>query len=322
MPLPAVRKRGAFTLVELLVVIAIIGVLVALLLPAVQAAREAARRSQCANNLKQIGIAWHNYHDTVLTFPPSYVEPTNELKWGWGTLILPFIEQKPLYDVLDPTKLSALVPLTTGTPAQQALMTHLKCYRCPSDVLGAGRLNTRYYSANSTGLGPSNNVVNESVAGYEPRTNNGDAHTIAEILDGTSNTILVGERDHFVPVATNAHVGAVWPGRMGSTASVGFRSVWKINLVDYKASATPPPTDYWNGGGGCTRYHLSSRHPGGVQVVLCDGSVRFLSETIDAATGGNCGDNTTDPVHRCFPTNNRVYQNLYNRRDGFPIGNY
>ncbi|MCA9201594.1 MAG: DUF1559 domain-containing protein, partial [Planctomycetales bacterium] len=299
---------------ELLVVIAIIGVLVAMLLPAVQAAREAARRSSCSNNLKQIGIAFQNYHDTYKTFPPSYANYGNEIRWGWGTFILPFIEQQPLFDTLDPNRQSGLNPTNTNpTPAQRALQQHLEAYRCPSDPFH-NRLNTRYHG---TGLGPSSYVVSEGVAGYEPNTDRGDAIRLAEILDGTSNTILVGERDHGLPAnVTHSHVGAVWVGRRSSTASVGFRPVWKINLVDYTG------TDYWNGGGGCTRYALKSQHPGGVQVVFCDASVHFLPETIDAATGGNCGDSTSDPVHRTFPRNNRVYQNLYNRRDGFPIGQY
>src|SRR4051812_6730319 len=98
--IPKTFKRG-FTLIELLVVIAIIAVLIALLLPAVQQAREAARRSQCKNNLKQIGLALHNYHDTANTLPPGWIgDPTGSNagnRWGWGTMILPYLDQAPLY---------------------------------------------------------------------------------------------------------------------------------------------------------------------------------------------------------------------------------
>jgi prepilin-type processing-associated H-X9-DG protein len=155
-------------------------------------------------------------------------------------------------------------------------------------------------------MAKSNYVISESVACYE---GNHNSHRMAEISDGTANTLLVGERDHF------GERGAVWPGRRRSTASVGFRSVWRINLVGF-ANLRNNPNDTWNG---CRRYALSSEHPGGVNVVMCDGSVQFLSETIEAVQGGNCGDSTNDPVHKFYPTNNTVYQNLFNRKDRNPV---
>ncbi len=293
-------RRTGFTLVELLVVIAIIGVLVALLLPAVQAAREAARRSQCTNNLKQIALGIHNHHDTYGEMPPSYENfhpiSTGEVRWGWGTYILPFIEQQNLYDRLSPATQAGLTPNATN-----GLQERIDTYRCPSDV--TAELNPRFVRSGQR-QATSNYAISESIAAYEQNHN---SHRFAEITDGLANTMMVGEKGGLRSVA------AVWPGRAQSTASVGFRVVHRINLQDYTG------TDYW---GACRRYILSSEHPGGVNVVFCDGSVHFLAETIEAAAGGNCGDSTSDPVHKFYPTNNTVYQNLFNRQDGFVTGDY
>src|SRR5262245_45950852 len=136
-------RRPAFTLIELLVVIAIIAVLIALLLPAVQQAREAARRTQCKNNLKQIGLAYHNYHDTHNCLPPqgetngfvdsASMNVTPKPVWGWSTYVLPFIDQAPLFNQLNPgpTSLTAAVQSNTLYPLVQ---TMLPVYRCPSDT--------------------------------------------------------------------------------------------------------------------------------------------------------------------------------------------
>jgi len=296
-------RRRAFTLVELLVVIAIIGILVALLLPAIQAAREAARRTQCNNHLKQIGIGLQNYHDTYRIFPPSYVNNGPEIMWGWGLLILPQMEHQALYDSIDPVTWGG----GGGNPvhrADQNLNLQLKIpgYRCPSDP---HRSDTNPYFAATGAGGASNYVISEGVASYDTGIQH-TAHTMADIIDGTSNTILVGERD------TYQHAGAIWPGRQNSTAAVGFRSIYPPNWRG---------ADHWNSPT-CIRYVLSSEHSGGVNVVLCDGTVRWLGDSIEAAYGGNCGDNTTDPVHKFFPTNNFVYQNLFNMRDANSVGKF
>ena len=139
-----IRIRRGFTLIELLVVISIIAVLIALLLPAVQQAREAARRSQCKNNIKQMGLAFHNYHDVFNTFPPAWISgsatgPTNGSTtetgcWGWGAMLLPHLDQAPLYNVVQPGPLTLSQNLAAGGAQAAALKTPLAAFRCASDV--------------------------------------------------------------------------------------------------------------------------------------------------------------------------------------------
>jgi len=126
-------QRAGFTLIELLVVITIIGILIALLLPAVQAAREAARRMSCTNNLKQIGLAIHTYHDAYRLFPQGYInQPALHEAWGWTVFILPYLEQKPLHDRLDVND-RRLTDLMTDVAELPLLQIRLEVYRCPSD---------------------------------------------------------------------------------------------------------------------------------------------------------------------------------------------
>src|SRR5687768_5426071 len=132
----SLRLNRGFTLVELLVVIAIIGVLVALLLPAVQATREAARRSSCSNNLKQIGLGLHNYHDVILSFPSGYIDSpvASREQWGWAALMLPYIEQGPLHDKLGVSRGTLDQQLVVnGAVVVAAAESPLKVFMCPSD---------------------------------------------------------------------------------------------------------------------------------------------------------------------------------------------
>lgn len=286
------RKRG-FTLIELLVVIAIIAILIALLLPAVQQAREAARRSQCKNNLKQIGIALHNYHEQTGSFPPSYVNAGGrDTRWGWGTLILPMLDNAPLYELLDPT---AGDGKSAGDPGMQETVN---VYLCPSST---GPLT----NSNFNNLATSNYVMSESAGNYS----SDGTRRIRDFTDGLSNTMHISER------ALSPHIGAVWPGRRRSTSSTGFRSTWNINFQGYNG------TRFWNGGGfSCQRYAITSEHTGGVQVLFGDGSVHFVSENIQSRTCNECGNGGIKPCHRFYPTADFVFQKLFNIRDGNPTG--
>jgi prepilin-type processing-associated H-X9-DG protein len=297
----------------LLVVIAIIGILIALLLPAVQAAREAARRSQCTNNLKQIGIGLHDYHDSFKTFPPSAIEGTN-VKWAWGTLILPYVEQGPLYDQLAPNRYTA-VDVLGMQPGHDLVMTRIEGYLCPSDD------NTRqgrsvYFTAStfrnglSTGyLGKSNYVMSESV-GADTNAPNGP-HQIAEIRDGTSNVMHVAEKDEVERVAASAFIFT------RSTASVGFRVVSPLNSLN---QGTDGAVTYDDTQQICARYRVGSMHPGGANILFCDGSVHFISETVPAAQGNGCGNSyATDIVHKYDPINPEQWQKLFGKKDGQPI---
>ena len=210
----ASRLSRAFTLIELLVVIAIIGVLIALLLPAVQAAREAARRANCLNNLKQIGLAMHNYHSTNDTFPPGYIsstqgdQPTGQEigpGWGWGAMLLNNLEQSPIYNAVN-------FSLLTSDPASQTVrMANLSMFLCPSNTGGSGPLSVKDGSGNIlvSDLSPGQYIA---VAGqWEPEefpvTNNGIFYRnsrigLRDITDGSSSTLMVGERSQNVANAT------------------------------------------------------------------------------------------------------------------------
>jgi prepilin-type N-terminal cleavage/methylation domain-containing protein/prepilin-type processing-associated H-X9-DG protein len=284
------RSRSAFTLVELLVVIAIIGILVALLLPAIQAAREAARRSECVNNFKQIGIAMHNYHDTHKRFPAgwTYNGTAGRKEFGWGVALLPFLEQIAIYDVLQPerARLHALVvDPAPSAEIQTALQSQIPGYTCPSDVSKKLADNINFGDFSAWRLAKSNYIGcatwSTRKIGSSTRypTRNYDVGgmlfgnswlNIGDCLDGTSMTIFCSERAY-------RHYAASWAG-VGNNDSIGqestpratFRGSFAINF-DYAAAGSPE-----NQGKGWT-----SEHPGGVNLLLVDGSVNFLSQTAD-----------------------------------------
>lgn len=344
--------RKAFTLVELLVVIAIIGVLVALLLPAVQAAREAARRSSCSNNLKQIGIALHNFHDVNNSFPPGMLDDDTNT-FGWSVPILPYLEQKPLYDSID-TIINTFPPAGTNpkpililktyashpnvdswatvtapntqqpwrvdnVPTQPFTKQSLACFFCPSSALQKtdnGGYATGTYCGNvgnqkvsfgsNTAAGGQNwsvcaqvKAVNQN--GYFNHDNDNvvtQCQDMASILDGTSNTLMVGEVGQSMNVSPTTNNNANFPiwaggndtggcqgwfmgshlrfagGLMNANGTVTMNLEFFINNKNVGVNTNPHESDLCFG----------SYHPGGAQFVMGDGSVKFIPQTINYVT--------------------------------------
>ena len=309
------QRKRAFTLVELLVVIAIIGILIALLLPAVQAAREAARRMQCTNNLKQIGLGLHNYHDINKSLPGyrTYSQYSwSGTGWGWGVVLLPFMEQQPLYDLLDISHntFAQAQNGTAGADVQEALATVLSGYRCPSsDAPETMDISDVEYGvcsyAASRGYGQ---------AGYDDDkgANNGGVsvswHPFSNINDGLSNTIAMGE--------VSARYGG-WETSDGR--GVGFWSGHAgTNWWDYQSTLSRcgnlPMNDI-------NHWGFISIHPGGGNFVFCDGSVQFIAETIscdDAGVGIAWYANAISDI-QANAADMGVWQLLNMRNDGQPV---
>ncbi len=316
------RKTG-FTLVELLVVIAIIGVLVALLLPAVQAAREASRRAKCLNNLKQFGLAFHNYHDTFKVFPQQGYPWWNAHGgrcWGWGPMLLPYLEQQALFDAVKPDGGRPLPIPNTLFNGQPLLQSHVAVFRCPSDT---GPRTNQFYPFNNNSSNPihwystNNYGPNQNVVWHNALPERSGHKGMQSITDGTSNTFLIAEKRLKVePKATRYTAGIIWGRSPATDGASCFHANWRINTPN-------PSNDFhaWNGttGGanGCRAHVASSAHPGGALFGMCDGSARFFSENIATNPASNVctGSGTTNFCGTGF-----VYQNIYQPDDGNPIG--
>ncbi|WDI42614.1 DUF1559 domain-containing protein [Bremerella sp. P1] len=314
-------RRHAFTLVELLVVIAIIGVLIALLLPAVQQAREAARRMQCTNNLKQLGLAMHNYHDVIGSMPSAYVFTGDTSHdrialWAWGAMIAPYIEQNSAYDRLQVSSNTA-VDAVNKNAKRKVIQTPLSAVRCPSDAgpekhngsIAARKYRDTIADVNRHGI-VSNYVVNNSSGQIRNfrGTPNSDADGVfyrnsdtsfRDFVDGTTNTIIIGERSYLHPLAgNNEPQGAMFWGTSGYFDADG-KGLGSVSAGGHRKINCPENNQ-------CRRSY-TSMHPGGAQFCLGDGSVRFIPETIEHNTNANV---------------NSTFEFLLSIRDGNVIGEF
>jgi prepilin-type N-terminal cleavage/methylation domain-containing protein len=333
-----VRKRSllakatGFTLIELLVVIAIIAVLVAMLLPAVQQAREAARRSQCKNNLKQLGLALHTYHDTFNVFPPSAIwgwyapsagaSTVVQRNYSWIVMLLPYLDQGPMYNSINfslplwDTTLKTQVD-SNGSPLHKKQLTVLTCPT--SGALASANPPTAYtnYAGSQMYWAQSAYWGNDPASGvFSDFQNTG----IRDIKDGTTTTIAVGECSTF-----SFQNGAQWTSGGGKTRGSASAAVFRPAFLPAGTYSQFPPsynqypkwpdgngTNYWwpypAGGvaGGASQsqpyvadatyigifgingewYGASSDHAGGAQFLMCDGTVRFINQSIQLVVNG------------------------------------
>jgi prepilin-type N-terminal cleavage/methylation domain-containing protein/prepilin-type processing-associated H-X9-DG protein len=306
--------RWGFTLIELLVVISIIATLIGLLLPAVQKVREAAARSQCTNNLKQIGVALHNYHDVLKRFPPGYSASMPYFNgatdttpgWGWATFILPYMEQ---------TALSKQFDLTEPVQEDAAIQTIVSAYLCPSDLTPAQDLVNvpDAFGSPLTSAAPCSYAA--CCGGDESDTADptglgvfyrNSRTRLTDITDGTSQTILVGERAW-------ASAQGIWAGAVDD--GVCTRGPLNPSSVDPGADTFPAPClvlahSHLNNPFGDTDSSLddfSSLHPEGGNFVFADGSVHFIRSIPSNNPDGS------------YPPDSLIFQALGTRANGETI---
>ncbi len=272
------RRPAGFTLVELLVVIAIIGILVALLLPAVQSARESARRLSCSNNLKQIGLAFHNYHDTYRYFPNTDAGGSITRASAF-TAILPYLEQGPAYDLYN-------FSLGNSDPTNKAVVSQqIEVYLCPSASMrrkvptagcddndrAPGTYAVCTGSGDPWGTSASGSPMNGAIV------NSGSGTTgLRDILDGTSSTLLAGES------AWNIKDYLFSSGPCSGQVRWGF-TYWSSPYPLATAFTTQAPFNPDSGGSAVLSRFRSDHVAGMVNFAFCDGSSRFISDTIDQA---------------------------------------
>lgn len=320
---------SGFTLIELLVVIAIIGVLIALLLPAVQQAREAARRTQCKSNIKQIALALHNYHDTFAIFPSGqyYCRPNTACNstslvadgWGWTASLLPFVDQAPLFNGFN-------FSLAMRDPHHAHLLaTPLPLFQCPSDATRKEQLPPtvnpflpeRFATSNYCGNGGAfGNSFEAPILSAGPLQTNGvlgrdSACRIRDITDGASNTFLVGEVIHF---------DFNWDPTLYGHFHLPRAACCTLKLArNGNRPLNPDPSATTDE----KREGFSSLHAGGAHFGMCDGSVRFISENIDTSSRQWTATTQSDPFDRANNGDDfRTYQRLFARNDSYPVGDF
>lgn len=286
------RFRRGFTLIELLVVIAIVAILVALLLPAVQKAREAARRTHCRNNMRQIGLALHNYHDTIGTMPSGWIGATHGVGhdvegmngFSWGTMILPYVEQAPLYNQLDFSR-SIL-----DSPNVDLISRTIESFRCPSDpqpetwrieeegnpgMVLAELASANYVGVFGTGPDQPGGIELHDCEGIPGQCiSNGvfyhnSSVGIRDITDGTSSTLIVGER-LTIPFGSSDQHHSTWSGAIPA-GEESFARV--LGLTDHTPNSDNTFIPHLD--------DFSSHHDGGVHFTFGDGHVQFINEKID-----------------------------------------
>ncbi len=342
----ASRERG-FTLIELLVVIAIIAILIALLLPAVQQAREAARRTQCRNNLKQLGLAIHNYHDTYNRFPIGYLDvlggnaETTSSGWAWSAYILPYLEQANIYGRINfSTSPYALVTAGgTAVPNQSLMKTLVPGFSCPTDPKPETIANNAGSAASGAGVAAVATISYMGVLGPfdgAPCANTSplvtvDARNIGifqvnrtnqmrDITDGTSNVFMVGEcryiKNTTDPGGTaigserNIAFGSVTTGGGANCANNSYNNNGAHNHIRSTRHKLNGPLL----SGSTLHRAFSSMHTGGASFLLADGSVRFVSENINHSN--------TDYSAAVLNGPYGTYQRLAGMNDGQVIGEY
>jgi prepilin-type N-terminal cleavage/methylation domain-containing protein len=305
MPCPPVRRQ-AFTLIELLVVIAIIGVLVGLLLPAVQQAREAANRNSCQNNLKQLALGMSLYAETFGGYPPSHHDSNpasnsatdaanNQTGLGWSAFILPFIEETTIWDTIQAETSGTQNWQSVGTTLTDLAKTSIKTFEC--------RSNTRYGQPGRSGFGRSNYGINSGQAAYRAThgSDTGIGLVSAEkvdvkyklITDGLSSTVMLAEVSSTPEVGSascqntpcNSQPGKIWIGARLTGGSAGWHS--SLNPTDVQTYGGGGPTYYINRSAnswGDDWYSSSPHAGGGINIANCDGSTRWLSENMSMLT--------------------------------------